>query len=107
MPVVWNRITCIGVATLCLARQAVRKQIQDTSLAAAKAYGTAEQAEQALAYAQKLAVLNQQIPLPKDDMTALKAALQGRLESGIAAIKAELDYRNGIVELRSITGQEQ
>jgi len=96
-----------GVSTLCLARQALRKQIEDTSLTAAKAYNAAEQAEQALAYAQKLAALNQQVPLPKNDMTALKAELQARLESGIAAIKAELDYRNGIVELRSITGQEQ
>jgi len=96
-----------GVSTLCLARQALRKQIQDTSLSATKAYNAAEQAEQALAYAQKLAVLNQQVPLPKNDMTALKAELQARLESGIAAIKAELDYQNGIVELRSITGQEQ
>jgi outer membrane protein TolC len=96
-----------GVSTLCLARQALRKQIQDTSLAAAKAYNATEQAEQALAYAQKLAVLNQQVPLPQNDMTALKAALQARLESGVAAIKAELDYRNGMVELRSISGQEQ
>src|SRR6266404_5434146 len=65
---------------------ALRKQIQDTSLSATKAYNAAEQAEQALAYAQKLAVLNQQVPLPKNDMTALKAELQARLESGIAAI---------------------
>ena len=58
-------------------------------------------------YAQKLAALNQQVPLPPHDMTAIKAELQARLESGIAAIKAELDYRTALVELRSMTGLEE
>jgi hypothetical protein len=50
---------------------------------------------------------NQEAALPKEDMVALKATLQARLESGTAAIRAELDFPNGIVELRSIAGQEQ
>jgi outer membrane protein TolC len=95
-----------GMATLCLARQALQKEVQDTSLAAAKAYNATEQAEQGLTYAQKLAALNQQVPEPTNDMTAMKAELQARLESGIAAIKAELDYRTAIVELRSMTGTD-
>jgi hypothetical protein len=37
----------------------------------------------------------------------MKAELQARLESGIAAIKAELDYRTAIVELRSMTGTDE
>jgi outer membrane protein TolC len=96
-----------SMATACLARQSLQKEIQDTTLSAAKAYNATQQAEQALVYAQKLAALNQQIPLPQHDMTALKAELQARLESGIAAIKAELEYRTALVELRSMTGLEE
>jgi outer membrane protein TolC len=96
-----------SMATACLARQSLQKEIQDTTLGALKAYNAAQQTEQAMMYAQKLAALNQQVPLRKDDMTALKAELQARLESGIAAIKAELDYRTALVELRSMTGLEE
>jgi outer membrane protein TolC len=96
-----------SVATACLARQALQKEIQDTTLNAAKAYNATQQAEQGLMYAEKLAALNQQVPLPQHDMTALKAELQARLESGIAAIKADLEYRNALVELRSMTGLDE
>ena len=85
---------------------ALRKEVQDTSLAAAKAYNAVDQAEQGLTYAQQLAGLNQQVPLPTQDMTALKARAAAQLESGIAAIKAELDYRTAVVELRSMTGTD-
>ncbi len=71
------------------------------------AYNTVEKSEQGLTYAQNLIALNQQVPVPTNDMTAMKAELQARLESGIAAIKAELDYRTAIVELRSMTGCEE
>ncbi len=96
-----------STATVCLARQALRKEVQDTSLNATKAYHAAEQAEKALAYAQQLAALNSQIKPPANDMTALKAALQARLDAEIAAIKAELEYRTAIVELRSMAGLDE
>lgn len=96
-----------SMATACLARQALRKEIQDTSLNAAKAFHAADQAEQGLTYAQQLAALHRQVQPPANDMTALKMELQARLEAEIAAIKAELDYRTAIVELRSMAGCEE
>jgi outer membrane protein TolC len=96
-----------SMATACLARQALQKEIQDTTLNATKAYHAADQAEKALSYAQQLATLNNQVQPPKNDLTALKAALQARLDAEIAAIKAELDYRMALVELRSMTGYDE
>jgi hypothetical protein len=39
------------------------------------------------------------------DPFQLKFVLEGKLESELGAIKAELDHRTAIVELRSVTGQ--
>ena len=91
-------------ATVALARQSLRKEIQDISLNAAKSYHAAIQAEQALNYAQKLANLNQQVRPDSNNPAALKAAMQARLAAEIAAIRAELDYRTARVELRITTG---
>jgi outer membrane protein TolC len=96
-----------SMATACLARQALQKEIQDTSLSAAKAFHATEQAEKSLTYAQQLAALNNQVQPPANDTTAMKAALEARLNAGIAAIKAELDYRTALVELRSMTGLDE
>ena len=95
-------------ATLCLARQNLLKVIQDTSLNAAKVYHTATQAEQALNYAQQLAKLSQEVqPTAQEaqDPLVLKAAATAKLQAVLGAIKAEVDYRIAIVELRSMTGQ--
>jgi outer membrane protein TolC len=77
-----------SMATVALARQNLRKEMQDTNLNAAKAFHTANQAEQALNYAQQLAMLSRQVQPPATDPTALKAAVQARLEAEVAAIKA-------------------
>ena len=94
-------------ATVALARQNLRKEMQDASLNASKAFHAVNQAEQAFNYAQQLASLNQQVQPPAADPVALKAAMQARMEAAVAAIKAELDYRTAIVELQSIAGQTQ
>jgi outer membrane protein TolC len=96
-----------SMATACLARQALQKEIQDTSLDATKAFHAAEQAEKALDYAKQLAALNYQVQPPANDMAATRTALEARLNAGIAAIKAELDYRTALVELRSMTGYDE
>ena len=41
------------------------------------------------------------------DPFQLKFAIKDRLESELGAIKADLDYRNAIVEVRSIAGYSQ
>jgi outer membrane protein TolC len=91
-------------ATLALARSNLRKEIQDSQLKAAKAFHEANRTQQALTYAQQLAALNRQVPMPTDPFQ-LKFVLEGKLESELGAIKAELDHRTAIVELRSVTGQ--
>lgn len=96
-----------SVATACLARQALQKEVQDTSLSAAKAFHATEQAEKALVYANQLAALNNQVHPPANDLPAMKAALEAQLNASIAAIKAELDYRTALVELRSMTGSDE
>lgn len=94
-----------AMATLCLARQNLRKEMQDTSLNAAKAFHAVGQAEQALNYAQELAKLNQQVQPPAHDPAALKASATARLQAVLGAIKADVDYRTAVVKLRSITGR--
>ncbi len=96
-----------SMATACLARQALQNEIQDTSLSAAKAFHATEQAEKSLMFAQQLVALNNRVQPPANDMIAMKAALEARLNAGIAAIKAELDYRTALVELRSMTGCDE
>lgn len=90
-------------ATEALARKALQKQFQDMELSAAKTFQEAIRAQQALDYAEQLAQLQRDAKLPSDPFQ-LKFALKDRLEAEIAAIKAELDYRNAVVELRSIAG---
>jgi outer membrane protein TolC len=90
-------------ATEVLARQNLRKEIQDAQLNAIKAFNEAQRAEQALAYARQLAQLNREATLPTDPFQ-LKFAVKDRLESELGAIKADVDYRNSVVELRSIAG---
>jgi outer membrane protein TolC len=97
-------------ATLCLARQNLRKVIQDTSLAAVNAFHTATQAEQALSYAQQLAKLNQEVqPTAQEaqDPLVLKAAAAAKLQAVLGAIKAEVDYRIAVIELKSMTGRAE
>jgi hypothetical protein len=96
-----------SMATACLARQALQKEIQDTSLSATKAFYATEQAEKALEYAKQLAALNYQVQPPANDMGATRTALEARLNAGIAAIKAELDYRSALVDLRSMAGFDE
>ena len=67
------------------------------------AFNEVNRTEEALDYAQKLAQLNRDSQLPEDPFQ-LKFAIEDQLESEIGAIKAELDYRNAIVEVRSLTG---
>jgi outer membrane protein TolC len=90
-------------ATAVLARQNLQKQIQDTELAAIKAFNEASRAQQALAQAQKMAQLNREATLPTDPFQ-LKFAVKDRLESELGVVKADVEFRNAIVELRSITG---
>jgi outer membrane protein TolC len=93
-------------ATQVLARKNLQKEIQDLQLNAAKAFHEAKRAEQALEYAQQLAKLNREAQLPADPFQ-FKFAIKSRLESELGAIKAELDYRNAVIELRSLTGQAE
>jgi outer membrane protein TolC len=93
-------------ATEVLARKNLLKEIQDSQLNAAKAFHEANRTKQALEYAQQLAKLNQEAPLPTDPFQ-FKFAVKSRLESELGAIKADLDYRNALIELRSITGQAE
>lgn len=96
-----------SMATLALARKNVRKQTEDTSFAAAKLYHSANQAEQALSYAQQLAQLQREVTPAASDPSALKAAAQARLEAEVAAVKADLAFQTAVVELRALTGYAQ
>ncbi|MCI0332140.1 MAG: TolC family protein [Planctomycetes bacterium] len=91
-------------ATHVLARKNLQKEIQDLQLNAAKAFHKANRTQQALNYARQLAKLNREAQLPADPFQ-LKFAAKDRLEAELGAIKADLDYRNAVVELRAITGQ--
>jgi outer membrane protein TolC len=90
-------------ATEVLARQALQKEIQDLQLNAIKAYNDVGRTEQALTYANDLATLNREAKLPMDPFQ-LKFAVKDRLEAELGAIKADLDYRTAVVEVRSIAG---
>ena len=90
-------------ATEMLARQNLRKEMQDLQLNAIKAFNEANRTEQVLGYAQQLAQLNRDAKLPTDPFQ-LKFAIKDRLESELGAIKADVDHRNAIVELRSMGG---
>jgi outer membrane protein TolC len=90
-------------ATECLARQNLQKEIQDAQLNAIKAFNEVNRTEQALGYANQLAALNRDAALPTDPFQ-LKFAIKDRLESELGAIKADVDYRNAVVEVRSIAG---
>jgi outer membrane protein TolC len=90
-------------ATECLARQNLQKEIQDLQLSAIKAFNDVDRAKQALAYADQLATLNRDSKLPEDPFQ-LKFALKDRLESELGAIKADLDYRSAVVEVRTLAG---
>ncbi len=90
-------------ATECLARANLQKEIQDIQLSAIKAFNEVNRAEQALGYANQLATLNRDSALPTDPFQ-LKFAIKDRLESELGAIKADVDYRNAVVEVRSIAG---
>jgi outer membrane protein TolC len=91
-------------ATLALARSNLRKEIQDAELKAAQAFHEANRTQQALANAQQLANLNRQVPIPTDPFQ-LKFVLEEKLEAELGTIKADLDHRTAVAELRSITGQ--
>ena len=90
-------------ATEVLARQNLRREIQDLQLNAIKAYNEANRTEQAFGYAQQLVKLNRESQLPTDPFQ-LKFAIKDRLESELGVIKADVDYRNAVVELRSLAG---
>jgi hypothetical protein len=90
-------------STEVLARQNLQKQIQDLQLAAIKAYNDVQHSAEALGYAQQLAKLNREAQLPTDPFQ-LKFAVKDRLESEIGAIKADLEYRTAVVEVRSLAG---
>jgi outer membrane protein TolC len=92
-------------ATHVLARQNLQKSIQDAQLAVAKAFAETVRTRQSLDYAQQLAKLNREAQLPKDPFQ-LKFALKDRLEAELGAIKSDLEYRNAVVELRALTGQD-
>ena len=89
--------------TEVLARQKLRNQIQEIQLSALKAYNEANRTEQALGYAQQLAQLNRDAKLPTDPFQ-LKFAIKDRLEAELGAVKADVDRRNAVVELRSLNG---
>ena len=90
-------------ATEVLARQNLQKEIQDLQLSAIKAFNEVNRTEQALGYANQLATLNRESKLPTDPFQ-LKFAIKDRLESELGAIKADVDFRNAVVEVRSIAG---
>jgi outer membrane protein TolC len=90
-------------ATEVLARQNLQKEIQDTQLAAIKAFNEVGRTEQVLTYADQLATLNREAKLPTDPFQ-LKFALKDRLESELGAVKADLEYRTAVVEVRTIAG---
>ena len=90
-------------ATEVLARQNLQKEIQDLQLSAIKAFNEANRTQQALGYANQLAALNREAKLPTDPFQ-LNFATKDRLESELGAIKADVDYRNAVVEVRSIAG---
>ena len=93
-------------ATEVLARQSLQKEMQDLQLNAIKAFNEVRRTEQALRYANQLAQLNRDAKLPTDPFQ-LKFAIKDRLDSELGAIKADLDYRNAIVEVRSIAGYSE
>ena len=93
-------------ATEVLARQALQKEMQDLQLNAIKAFNEVHRTEQVLGYANQLAQLNRDAKMPTDPFQ-LKFAIKDRLESELGAIKADLDYRNAIVEVRSIAGYSE
>ena len=90
-------------ATEVLARQNLQKEIQDLQLNAIKAFNEVSRTEQALGYANQLATLNREATMPTDPFQ-LKFAIKDRLESELGAIKADVDFRNAVVEVRSIAG---
>jgi outer membrane protein len=90
-------------ATLVLARANLQKTIDDTRVAAAKAYHEAVRSQQALDYARQLAKLSSEVPLPADPFQ-LKSVLKDRLDLGLAAVKAEAEYGVAVAELKSVTG---
>lgn len=93
-------------ATEVLARQNLQKELQDLQLNAIKAFNEVNRAEQARGYANQLATLNREATMPTDPFQ-LKFAIKDRLESELGAIKADVDYRNAVVEVRSIAGYEE
>jgi hypothetical protein len=95
------------MATACNVRQALQKEIQDMNLNAAKAFHATERAEKPLAYAQHLAALDNRLQPARDDVTATTTMLEARLNAGIAAIDAELDYRTALIELRRMTRSDE
>jgi outer membrane protein TolC len=103
----WGKKNCTyreRVATVALARQNLRKETDDLRVNAAKAYHEANRAQQALDYAQKLVELNRQVKPSPTDPAALKTAAEALLNAEVAAIKADLDFRTAVAELRNITG---
>ena len=90
-------------STEVLARQNLRKEIQDLELAATKAFNEVHRSDEALQLANQLVQLNRDAKLPSDPFQ-LKFALKDRLESEVGLIKADLDYRNAVVEVRSLAG---
>jgi outer membrane protein TolC len=90
-------------STEVLARQNLQKEIQDLQLSAIKAFNEVNRTQQALGYANQLATLNREAKLPTDPFQ-LKFAVKDRLESELGAIKADVEYRNAVVEVRSIAG---
>jgi outer membrane protein TolC len=92
-------------ATVCLARENLKKETDDVRLDAAKAYIEANRAEQALGLAEQLAKLSGEVHPPANDPMALKAAAKAGLEAQVAAIKAEMDYRTAVAELCVLAGR--
>lgn len=90
-------------ATEVLARQNLQKEIQDVQLTTIKAFNDANRTQQAFDYAQKLVTLERDAKLPADPFQ-LKYALRDRLDSEVGVLKADVDWRNAIIELRSLAG---
>jgi outer membrane protein TolC len=90
-------------ATEVLARQNLQKEMQDVQLTTIKAFNETHRTQQAFDYAQQLATLNREAKLPADPFQ-LKFAIKDRLEAEVGVLKTDGDYRNAVIELRSLAG---
>jgi outer membrane protein TolC len=90
-------------ASEVLARQNLQKEIQDVQLTTIKAFNEANRTRQAFDYAQQLVTLQREAKLPADPFQ-MKFAIKNRLDSEVGVLKADVDWRNAIIELRSLAG---